>query len=162
MQLSALSALELQYRVEQLLARYVQCIDDDRLEAWPQFFVEDCVYRIVSRENTERNLPVAAMFCDSRAMLVDRVVSLRHANIYERHRYRHIVSSVLVEPVSDEVVQARSHYVVYRTRTNGVTESYNVGTYDDEIVEVEGELRFRSKIVTFDTHRIDSLLVTPI
>lgn len=162
MELCALSAIELQYQVERLLARYVQCIDDDRLESWPNFFVDDCTYRIISRENAERLLPVAAIFCDSRGMLVDRVVSLRHANIYERHYYRHIVSSVLINALTDNVVHARSHYVVYRTRTNGLTETYNAGTYDDEVVEVEGELLFRSKIVTFDTHRIDSLLVIPI
>ena len=32
-------------------------------------------------------------------MMRDRVQSLRHANIYEPQRYRHIVSSVLVEKI---------------------------------------------------------------
>lgn len=162
MNLLELSPLERQFAVEQLLARYVQCIDDDRLEEWPAMFVDDCDYRIVSRENAERNLPLATMSCDSRGMLIDRVVSLRHANIYERHSYRHLISSTLLAEVSAERVQARSHYAVFRTRTNGVSEVYSVGTYDDDMCVVEGALLFRRKLVTFDTHRIDSLLATPL
>ncbi len=162
MNLLELSPLERQYAVEQLLARYVQCIDDDRLEAWPDFFLAACDYRIVSRENAERGLPLATLSCDSRGMLVDRVVSLRHANIYEQHRYRHLVSSTVLGEVRADSVQARSHYAVFRTRTNGVSEVYSVGTYDDDIVSSDGQLLFRRKRVTFDTYRIDSLLVTPL
>lgn len=161
MHLTALSEIELQYRVEQLLTAYVQCIDDDRLEAWPELFTEDCVYQLIARENAERNLPIAAIFCDSRRMLTDRVVSLRHANIYEKHHYRHLISSVAVLAVTDEVITAKSHYAVHRTRTNGVTEIYNTGAYLDEIV-YDGRWLFKKKIATFDTNRIDSLLVTPI
>lgn len=157
-----LSPFELQFAVEQLLARYVQCIDDDRLEAWPDFFARPCEYCIVARENAERGLPLATFSCDSHGMLVDRVVSLRHANIYEPHRYRHLVSSTVLGAVSAERVQARSHYAVFRTRSNGVSEVYSVGTYDDDIVNEAGALRFRRKLVTFDTNRIDSLLVTPL
>lgn len=162
MNLLELSALERQYAVEQLLARYVQCIDDDRLEEWPELFVEDCDYRIVSRENAERKLPLATLSCTSRGMLIDRVVSLRHANIYERHGYRHLVSSTILGRFSATSVEARSHYAVFRTRTNGVSEVYSVGTYDDEIWVAEGTLKFKRKHVTFDTGRIDSLLATPL
>ena len=162
MHLLTLSAVERQYAVEQLLARYVQCIDDDRLEEWPAFFADACDYRIVARENAERGLPLATFSCDSRGMLRDRVVSLRNANIYERHRYRHLVSSTVIGTISADSLQARSHYAVFRTRTNGVSEAYSVGTYDDEIVSRDGELLFRRKLVTFDTNRIDSLLVTPL
>ena len=162
MNLLELSPLERQYAVEQLLARYVQCIDDDRLEAWPDFFLAACDYRLVSRDNAQRGLPLATLSCDSRGMLVDRVVSLRHANIYEQHCYRHLVSSTVLGEVCADSVQARSHYAVFRTRTNGVSEVYSVGTYDDDIVSSAGGLLFRRKLVTFDTYRIDSLLVTPL
>ncbi len=162
MTLADLSEGELQFRVERLLARYAQCIDDDQLEAWPELFTEACVYRVIARENFERQLPVAAIFCDSKRMLIDRVVSARHANIYEKHTYRHLVSSTLVNAPAGDSVIATSHYAVYRTRTNGVTEIYNTGSYRDEIVCHAGVWLFRTKLVVFDTHRIDSLLVTPL
>jgi anthranilate 1,2-dioxygenase small subunit len=162
MTLADLSEVELQFRVERLLARYAQCIDDDELEAWPELFTDNCVYRVIARENFERQLPIAAIFCDSKRMLIDRVVSARHANIYEKHTYRHLVSSTLVSAPTGDSVIAASHYAVYRTRTNGVTEIYNTGRYRDEIVCHEGVWLFRAKLVVFDTHRVDSLLVTPL
>ena len=160
--LESLTEIELQFRVERLLANYVQCIDEDRLEQWPDYFVDDCLYKVIAKENADRNLPVAAIFCDSKNMLADRIVSLRHANVYEQHQYRHIVSSVVIVDVGDDTISAKSNYVVYRTRTNGATEVYNAGMYTDQIVSSNGELLFKSKIVTFDTNRIDSLLVTPL
>lgn len=162
MQLNSLPESELFYRIQRLLAGYCQCIDDDRLEEWPQFFTERCSYRIVAQENAARGLPLAAMSCDSRGMLHDRVVSLRKANIYEVHTYRHLVSATVITEVTADYARARSHYAVFRTRTNGVSEVYSVGSYDDRIVAEGGSLLFAEKLVTFDTNRIDSLLATPL
>ena len=159
---TSMDTLALYHQVSALLARYVHVIDSDALEDWPSLFTESCVYRIISRENYARGLPVAAMFCDSRGMLVDRVVSLRHANIYEQQHYRHIVSALLVESNADGSFSARSNYVVYRTRTNGVTEVYNTGVYEDRIVVENDTWRFAEKHVVFDTGRIDALMVIPI
>jgi len=78
---SALAPADLHYQVNKLLSDYVECIDDDRLEDWPDLFVEDCLYQVIARENADRGLPTSAMYCDSRGMLRDRVVALRHANI---------------------------------------------------------------------------------
>jgi len=72
--LSKLSALELYYQASKLLCDYVETIDDDRLEQWPDLFVDDCVYQVIARENADRGLPTSAMYCDSRGMLVDRIV----------------------------------------------------------------------------------------
>ncbi|MBI2801163.1 MAG: aromatic-ring-hydroxylating dioxygenase subunit beta [Gammaproteobacteria bacterium] len=158
---TTLSAVELQHHVEYLLARYVHCIDDDELERLPDFFTDDCVYQVIARENADRNLPLAAIYCASKGMLCDRITALRHANIYERHRYRHVVSSVLVTGITTSSAHVKSNYVVYRTRTNGVSELFNAGTYLDTIV-VDGRLLFKEKRAIFDTNRIDTLLVTPI
>ena len=153
---------ELQYRVENLLARYVLSIDEDRLEEWPDLFTDDCIYKLLAKENADRDLPIAAIFCDSKAMLVDRVVSLRHANVYEKQSYRHIVSSAVIEDIAEDTIRVTSNYVVYRTRTSGVTEVYNTGTYRDKIVSIGGNLLFKEKIAIFDTNVIDALLATPI
>ncbi len=157
-----LSALELQYHVEKLQAGYVECIDDNRLEEWPDYFVDDAVYKVIPRENADRNLPVAAIFCDSKGMLVDRIVSLRKANIYAAHFYRHIISNVNVKAVDRGVVSVQSNYVVLQTRTDGTTEIYNAGKYLDKIVATEGGLKFKEKLAIFDTYQIQSLMVTPI
>ena len=157
-----LPAWELKYRVEDLLARYTHCIDSDQLESWPALFTDACRYQVIAKENADRKLPISAFYCDSRAMLVDRVVSLRHANIFERHGYRHLVSSLLIHAVTATEVTASSHYAVFRTRTNGATEIYQTGIYQDRITLENGAWLFREKIAIFDTNRIDSLLAIPI
>ncbi len=153
---------ETQFHVERLLARYALALDEGDLESWPELFIDACTYQLISKENADRGLPVAAIFCDSKAMLIDRVVSLRHANIYETHNYRHIISATYIGEVVDGVIRARSNYVVYRTRTAGLTEVYNAGIYHDEIVAIDDGYRFKSKRAVFDTTIIDSLLATPI
>ena len=85
--------IELQLKVQDLNARYAQAIDDNQLEAWPDFFTEDGRYRVTTAENFERGLPLGMIYATSRAMLRDRVRSLRDANVYEAQRYRHIVAS---------------------------------------------------------------------
>jgi anthranilate 1,2-dioxygenase small subunit len=45
--------LALRLRIEALMADYAHCIDEDRLEEWPDFFTEDGRYRVTSRENHE-------------------------------------------------------------------------------------------------------------
>mgnify|MGYP001061655276 CR=1 FL=1 len=85
--------LELKSEVDDLLSAYAQCIDDDDLENWPNFFTEQCLYRIIPRENHEMGLPVAVIWCDSKGMLNDRVTALRHANVYQVQWYRHNLSN---------------------------------------------------------------------
>lgn len=143
-------------------ACYAHCIDDDRLELWPDFFAEDCEYRIIPRENVDLGLPASIVFCDNRGMLIDRVVALRKANIYPAHYSRHILGSpVLLEAEGDDICSQTS-YLLMQTRMDGETRLFSAGKYVDSMVRVNGRLRLKRRSVVFDTHRIDTLLVTPI
>ena len=82
--------------IEELLAAYVTAIDDGELERWPEFFTEDCVYRILPRENDSLNLPLAVMSCNSRAALTDRIAAYRKANLFAPHAYRHMLGPVRI------------------------------------------------------------------
>src|SRR6185369_16111250 len=101
--------------VEDLHSRYVHALDDDRLEDWPDFFTEDGVYRITTAENEARGLPLPVLLAESRAMMRDRVQSLRHANIYEPQRYRHIISSVFTERMDEKKARSTANFLVVRT-----------------------------------------------
>jgi 3-phenylpropionate/cinnamic acid dioxygenase small subunit len=152
----------LQLAVENLLARYAHALDDDRLEEWPDFFVEQGRYRITTAENHARNLPLPIIYADSRAMLRDRVSALRHANIYEAQRYRHAVSSVLVERVDPETVRAVSGFQVVRIMHSGESTLFASGRYLDRIRIDPAGARFEERIVLLDSRAIDTLLAIPI
>ncbi len=160
--LDKLAEAMLDREVGELLNAYVQSIDDDELESWPDFFTEKCLYRIVPRENHERGLPAAVMWCDSRDMMVDRITALRHANIYQVQWYRHIISAPRILAVTGDEIHVRSNYAVFRTCNDGESTVYNVGRYVDVIVRDKDVLKFRERSVIYDTHKISTLMVIPI
>ncbi len=104
--------IELKLTVEDLNTRYVQAIDDDKLEAWPDFFTEQGRYRVTTAENFERGLPLGMIYATSRAMLRDRVRSLREANVYEAQRYRHVIGVPLIAPSEGSAVRAQTSFIV--------------------------------------------------
>ena len=156
--------LPLHFAVEQLIARAAHLIDDDRLEEWPELFVEHATYRITTAENFERGLPLSIISADSRAMLRDRVSALRHANIYEAQRYRHAVSCIVVEGVKDGVASVVSNFIVVRTMHTGEQIIFATGRYLDR-VRIEGEggrPQFEERVVVLDSRAVDTLLAIPL
>ena len=145
--------------IEQLHARYAHALDDDRLEDWPNFFTERGVYRIATAENEARGLPLPVVYCEGRPMLRDRVQSLRHANIYEPQRYRHIVSSLLIEEAGN-VIRSTSSFLVVRIMENGETTLFASGRYVDRISAAE--MLFEERLVICDSRRFDTLLAIPL
>lgn len=154
--------LRLQLRVERLLADYAGCIDDDRLEQWPAFFTDPCLYKITSAENHEGGLPIGLFFANTRGMLEDRVSALREASVYEPQRYRHLVSSVRIVQRDGSSVHAQSNFLVVRIMGNGATALFASGRYLDRISLAGPQPRFAEKIVVCDSGRIDTLLAIPI
>lgn len=154
--------MKLWFELHILQDQYINALDNDRLEAWPALFTEDCLYEIVPKENADLGLPVGIIHCTNRKMLRDRVVSLRHANIYEQHSYRHMTSGLTVTGEKDGVIETETNYVVIQTRTNGESNVYQAGKYFDRVVRTQDGLRYQSKRVIYDTSRVQTLLATPI
>src|SRR5690348_212035 len=115
--------------VHALIAAYVDCIDEDRLEEWPDFFVEQCRYVITSRASHEAELPHGVVYAASRGMLIDRVMALRRANIFEPHRYRHIVGPIRMERIEGTVAEVRSNFIAVRIMHDGEMSLFAAGRY---------------------------------
>ncbi len=149
-------------RITDLIYDYAHCIDDDRLEEWPDFFIDDCLYQVISRDNHAAGMAAGVMTCTSRGMLTDRVMSLRNANIYEPHCYRHLISAIRVTGEDAGVWSAQTGYAVIRTMQEGDISVFSSGKYLDRIVFENGTPKFAERIVVFDSRRIDTLIVIPI
>jgi anthranilate 1,2-dioxygenase small subunit len=156
------SDLVLRLRVEALYGEYAQTIDDDRLEDWPALFVESGKYQVTTRENYDKGLLLAMMYCDGRGMMNDRVSALRLANIYEPQVYCHLISGVRVLESTSEEISAQANFVVIRTMPEGQQTIFACGRTFDRIVEAEGRLVFKSRLVVLDSRQVDTLLVIPI
>ena len=153
---------ELQFAILDLNARYAQAIDDDRLEEWPGVFVERARYVVTTAENFERGLQLGMIYATSRAMLQDRVRSLREANVYEAQRYRHILGPARIEPGEDGSVRAATSFMVARIMHTGETMLFATGCYEDRIILDGAGAHFAEKTVVLDSRLIDTLLAIPL
>ncbi len=149
-------------RVWQLNADYARALDDDRLEDWPDFFTDDCLYKITSADNLRRGLEAGLIYADSKGMVRDRVAALREANIYERQTYRHIVGMPAIVGEGGGAVRAETPFLVVRIMRDGTMDLFATGRYLDALVEDDGALRFRERLVVCDSSRIDTLLAIPL
>jgi anthranilate 1,2-dioxygenase small subunit len=155
-------AAESRFLVTDLLADTVNLLDRDALEAWVECFVENAVYRILSRENTERNLPLPLFQCESKDMIRDRVLSLRRANVTNLHRDRHVVGPARLCLDSTGDVTAESSYALYQTTFEGMSRLFSVGAYRDRIRISHGKALLVERTVIVDMFSIPTMLSTPI
>jgi anthranilate 1,2-dioxygenase small subunit len=156
------AAIERRLELETLYTDYAHCLDNDALENWPNFFVEDCYYRITSAENFEAGLPLGLVYLTSRAMLTDRVMALRKANIYEPQRYRHIVGAIKVQGEDNGALAVIANVIVVRTMQDGEMSLFAAGRYIDRLVRRGDGWKFARKEVVLDSRQIDTLLAMPL
>jgi len=158
----SLEAVARRLELEALYTDYVHCLDADELERWPDFFTEDCFYRITSAENYEAGMPLGLIHATSRNMLKDRVSALREANIYEPQRYRHLVSSIKIGEEHEDTLDVLANFLVVRTMQEGDMMIFAAGRYLDEIRRQNGLWKFARKNVVLDSRQVDTLLAIPI
>lgn len=148
--------------IGQMQARYASVIDNDQLEKWPDFFVENCLYRITTAGNFAKGYEASIVFANSRGMLLDRVSALRQANIYERQTYRHICGMPAILSQDASGVHCETAFVVMRIMRDGTTDIFASGRYLDVLVEQDGAYKFVKRVVICDSSRIDTLLALPL
>ena len=154
--------LALRLALGDLNAAYADCIDDDRLEEWPDFFVENCRYLITSRESHAAGLRHGIIYAASHGMLLDRVMALRRANIFEAQRYRHIVGPVRIDRVEGGVAETRCNFLAVRIMHDGDSQLFATGRYLDRIDVSAAPFRFIERTIVLDSQKIDTLLVIPL
>ncbi len=145
-----------------LNAAYASCIDEDKLESWPAFFTDHCLYKITTAENHEAGLPAGIIYADSKGMLTDRVSALREANVYERQRYRHIIGTPHITGTAPDALQAETPFLVTRIMRGGKMDLFATGKYVDHIVRDGAEWKLKQRIVVCDSTSFDTLLAIPL
>jgi anthranilate 1,2-dioxygenase small subunit len=145
-----------------LLAEYAELIDEDRLEDWLDLFADDCSYRVVPRENFDLGLPQPLILAENKAMLVDRVVAYRNANIYNIHRDRHVVGAILARKDQGGRWTVTASFALYQTDSEGRTTLFLAGQYRASVGFAASRFRLHDMLVLLDTAAIPTLLATPV
>lgn len=157
-----MNRMELHFELQQLQTRYIAAIDDGRFEDWPDFFTPDGTYEIVPRENVSQGLPAGLMHCFGQKMMRDRVVSMREANVFHAHTYRHFVAGLEILGHDESEISTRSNYLVMRAVNELTADVFQVGRYDDIVVRTEYGWRYKSKRAIYENARVHTLLVIPV
>ena len=155
--------LTLRLELEALYADYVACLDDGDYDAWPEFFTETCLYKIIPRENYEQNLPLATMRCESKGMLQDRVYAVKETSMYGPRALRHLVSAIRITgDDGNGGIAAQANYAVLQTLNDEETKVFQSGRYLDRLVREDGKLKFAEKLCVFDSNLVANSLIVPI
>lgn len=154
--------LRLRLEVDEFYAEYAACLDEERLEAWPELFTEQCLYRVTTRENFERRLPLGLIYCESRGMLQDRVAALRKTTVYAPRSLRHMISGVRLTAIAVAELRVQSSFVVFETARGGGTQILCAGTALDCLQRGAGRLLLSERLCVLDTEMIPGSLVYPL
>jgi anthranilate 1,2-dioxygenase small subunit len=146
--------------IHDLLAEYGGLLDAAKYDEWLSLFAAKCRYNVVPRENWEQGLAVGLIYCDSRAMLEDRIMALREANKYNIHNDRHLIG--LPRLVGTDGLAIEAPFAVYQTDQEGATRLFATGLYRDRLETEGGRLKIRDKLVLLDTFAVPTLLATPL
>ena len=147
----------------QLYADYAAAVDSGHWDLWPEFFTDECSYRLQPRENHERGFPLATLSFESKGMLKDRVYGIRETLFHDPYYQRHVVGAPIVRKQAlDGRIHSEANYAVFRTRLSKESTVFNVGRTIDEIVRTPQGLKFASRLVVYDSEMIPNSLIYPI
>jgi len=148
--------------VQQLHADYASAVDSGHWNLWPEFFTEECVYKLQSRENHERGFPLATLFFTSKGMLKDRVYGITETLYHDPYYQRHVVGAPVVKKLDEGKIYSEANYAVFRTKFDKESTVFNVGRYLDTIVRTPEGFKFAERLCIFDSEMIPNSIIYPI
>jgi 3-phenylpropionate/cinnamic acid dioxygenase small subunit len=159
-------AREWRLDIEEFNTEYAAVLDAGKVEAWPDFFTEDALYRITGRENADADLLVGLVYCEGMGMLKDRALAIATTMMFAPRYLQHQTSNVRVLSVDGDgpgdVATATTNYALYETLVDGRTTLQQIGRYHDRFVRHDGGLLLKERHVVYDSLLIDTAIIYPV
>ncbi|HEY9281700.1 MAG TPA: aromatic-ring-hydroxylating dioxygenase subunit beta [Eoetvoesiella sp.] len=161
--LDAAIAQKLLVEIEAFNAEYCAVLDNGQVEQWPDFFCEDGLYRVTSRENVDLNLPVGLVYAEGRDMMHDRAVAIARTQMYAPRYMLHLVTNTrVIDQTPDGEIEAEANYLLLQTLVEGPTTLHLAGRYYDRFVRSEQRLLLKERQVIYDTSILANDLIFPV
>ena len=154
--------LDLFFQLQALYTDYALAVDSGHWDAWPEFFTDECEYKLQPRENFDRGFPLSTLSFESKGMLMDRAYAIRETLFHDPYYQRHVVGTPVVREVRDGVIHSEANYAVFRTKYNKDSTVFNVGRYIDEVVTTPQGLKFAKRWCIYDSEMIPNSIIYPI
>jgi salicylate 5-hydroxylase small subunit len=155
-------SFETHMALSRLYADYALAVDSGQWDLWPEFFTEQCVYKLIPRENHERGFPLCTLSFTSKGMLKDRVYGIQETLYHDPYYQRHVVGAPVVRRVDGKRIHAEANYAVFRTKLDKESTVFNVGRYIDTIVQTPEGLKFAERLCVYDSEMIPNAIIYPI
>ncbi len=153
---------ELKLDVQEFYFRYAECLDGGRLQHWPEFFLDACVYRVGTRRALRGDGEDDFVFLNGKTAMRDRVAAIGQSEDYEPHQQRHFIANFRIQSASPEELRVQANFEVLRTYPEQRTEAFLSGYYLDRVAVAGRRLNFREKLCVLDSEVAPQTFVYPV
>jgi 3-phenylpropionate/cinnamic acid dioxygenase small subunit len=153
---------ELRIDVQEFYFRYAECLDGGRLQHWPEFFLDACLYRVGSRKALRAGGEEDVMSLSGKTAMRDRIVAIGQSEDYEPHQQRHFITNLRVQATGDEELRVQANFQVLRTFPERATEFFVSGYYLDKVALIGRRFAYREKVCILDSDIPPTAMVYPI
>jgi anthranilate 1,2-dioxygenase small subunit len=141
---------------------YAAALDAGEIDAWPDFFTEDALYRITGRENADADLPVGLVLCEGMGMLKDRALAIATTMMFAPRYLLHQITNLRVLARDGDTITATANYALFQTLVDERTTLQQVGRYYDRFRRRDGRLLLSERHCVYDSLIIDTALIYPV
>ncbi|MDH3600921.1 MAG: 3-phenylpropionate/cinnamic acid dioxygenase subunit beta [Candidatus Tectomicrobia bacterium] len=161
---SGVSRRDLWHELMQLYIHEAWLLDDRKFHDWLDLFTDDVFYfmprrRNVHRKNLAQELTEVgdlAIFEDDKTYLRMRVERLETGMAWAEDppsRTRHLVGNLVVEPLPNGEVGAKTAFILYRSH-HETEENIFAGSREDVLRKVEGQWKIARRVIVLDANVI--------
>lgn len=148
--------------IQTFYALYGEILDEARLTEWADWFVEDCLYQIIARENYDAGRGLCTMQADSKGMILDRVQGILRTQRFGPRYYRRFYSGTRVVGVVGDTIAVRQNVLLVQTLIDEPSKILLCAIAHDRLVRQGSRLLFKQRIVVADSELIEDSLIYPV
>ena len=145
----------------ELYESYGRLLDTGALDEWIDLFTEAAVYKAQPRENFDRGLPLATIYCSGKGMIRDRIFAIRETLVFSPRYVRHVTGLPRCRK-GEGGISGEAAFAVFQTQPERPTQILATGRYIDRLVMTGNGLRIEQRLAVFDTLLLPNSLVYPL
>jgi 3-phenylpropionate/cinnamic acid dioxygenase small subunit len=155
---------DLWYELMQFYIHEAWLLDDRKFDDWLELFTDDVFYFMPRRRNVHRKdlaqelteVGDLAIFEDDKTYLRMRVERLQTGMAWAEDppsRTRHLIGNLVVEPLPNGEVQAKTAFILYRSH-HETDENIFAGSREDVLRQVAGQWKIARRVIVLDANVI--------
>jgi 3-phenylpropionate/cinnamic acid dioxygenase small subunit len=155
---------DLWYELMQFYIHEAWLLDERKFDDWLELFTDDVFYFMPRRRNVHRKdlaqelteVGDLAIFEDDKTYLRMRVERLQTGMAWAEDppsRTRHLIGNLVVEPLPNGEVQAKTAFILYRSH-HETDENIFAGSREDVLRQVAGQWKIARRVIVLDANVI--------